>query len=155
MVLTVEIPRIRKEHAVLKILVPVDGSEPSLRAVRHVVRRLGRPQDAEIHVLNVQPPIPQAITTFVDRESVKGFHHDEGTAALKEGRAVLDHAGLKYQTHIAVGGAAETIAAYAREHQCDEVIMGARGLGAVLSLLLGSTTTKLLHLVDVPVTIVK
>jgi nucleotide-binding universal stress UspA family protein len=43
---------------------------------------------------------------------------------------------------------------------CDQVIMGTRGLGssgiaAISGLLLGSIATKVLHLVDVPVTLVK
>jgi nucleotide-binding universal stress UspA family protein len=33
--------------------------------------------------------------------------------------------------------------------------MGTRGLGGVRGLLLGSVTTQLLHLADVPVTLVK
>jgi nucleotide-binding universal stress UspA family protein len=43
---------------------------------------------------------------------------------------------------------------------CDQIIMGTRGLGAggvaaISGLLLGSIATKVLHLVDVPVTLVK
>ncbi len=33
--------------------------------------------------------------------------------------------------------------------------MGTRGLGAVAGVLMGSVTTKLLHLTDLPVTLVK
>jgi nucleotide-binding universal stress UspA family protein len=138
-----------------KILVPVDGSEYSLRAVRHLVKRIGRASDAELHLLNVQPPVPKAIAAFIKQDAVKDFHRDEGNAALKEARALLDQAGVKYAYHIAVGAPADTVAAYAREQGCEEIVMGARGHGAVLNILLGSTTAKLLQLAEVPVTIVK
>ena len=38
---------------------------------------------------------------------------------------------------------------------CDAIVMGTRGLGTVQTLLLGSTALKVLHLVDVPVTLIK
>jgi len=40
-------------------------------------------------------------------------------------------------------------------HGVGHVFMGTRGLGGVRGLLLGSVATQLLHLVDVPVTLVK
>jgi nucleotide-binding universal stress UspA family protein len=43
----------------------------------------------------------------------------------------------------------------AREEDVAHIIMGTRGLGGVRGLLLGSVTTQLLHLADVPVTLVK
>jgi nucleotide-binding universal stress UspA family protein len=138
-----------------KVLVPVDGSEPSLRAVQYLIKRIGQSQDTEIHLLNVQVPIPKAITMLINREAAKDFHRDEGNAALKGARALLDQTGVKCASHIAVGESADTIAAYAREQGCDEIILGARGHGKVLNVLLGSTTTRLLHLADVPVTVVK
>jgi len=49
----------------------------------------------------------------------------------------------------------ETIANYAKEKQCDRIVMGTRGLGAVGGLLLGSVARKVIHLADVPITLVK
>lgn len=138
-----------------KILVPVDGSEHSLRAVLHAAARAAADANVEIHLLNAQAPMPQSVTTFVDRAAVDGYHREQGDAELKTARATLDKAGIKYKSKIAIGAPAEAIASYAEENGCDEVVMGARGLGSVLNLLLGSTTTKLLHLVKIPVTIVK
>lgn len=138
-----------------KILVPVDGSEHSLRAVLHAAARATADATVEIHLLNAQAPMPQAVTTFVDRAAVDGYHREQGDAELKAARATLDKAGIKYRSKIAIGVPAEAIASYAEENGCDEIVMGARGLGAMLNLLLGSTTTKLLHLVTIPVTIVK
>ncbi|ARP81841.1 hypothetical protein CAL12_14125 [Bordetella genomosp. 8] len=42
-----------------------------------------------------------------------------------------------------------------RQHKCDQIVMGSRGLGTTAGLWLGSVTTKTLHLAQVPVTIVK
>lgn len=135
-------------------LVPVDGSEPALRAVRHVAVR-ARESGAEVHLINVQPALPQAVTTFVPSDAVRAYHQEEGAKALAPAEAVLKAAGVKFHSRIAVGEAGQTVAAYARETGCDEIVMGVRGLGAVLNLLLGSTTTKVLSLTDRPVTLIK
>ncbi|HEX9811647.1 MAG TPA: universal stress protein [Burkholderiales bacterium] len=44
---------------------------------------------------------------------------------------------------------------YAREKRCDQIYIGTRGLGPITGMLLGSVTTKVLHLSDVPVLLVK
>lgn len=70
-------------------------------------------------------------------------------------RKLLDAAGVKYQHRIGVGDAAETIAAYAKEKGCDQIVMGTRGMGSVSNLLLGSVATQVIHLSPVPVLLVK
>ena len=48
-----------------------------------------------------------------------------------------------------------TIADCARDLQCDAIVMGTRGLGAIQTLLLGSVAVKVIHLADQPVTLIK
>ncbi|TCS71687.1 nucleotide-binding universal stress UspA family protein [Sulfuritortus calidifontis] len=140
-----------------KILLPVDGSDNSLRAVQAAIDLArGAAEPPEIHLLNVQLPIISGdVKMFVSEEQIKAYYHDEGIKALAAARAALDAAGVAYVFHIGVGPVAETIAAYAKEKGCNQIIMGARGLGSLTGLLLGSVTTKVAHLVDVPVTLVK
>ena len=140
-----------------KILIPVDGSENSLRAVQSVINQA---KDAaaqmEIHLLNVQPPVITGdVKMFVSQEAINAYYHDEGIKALASARAAFEAAGVPYVFHIGLGHVAETIAAYAKEKGCDQIVMGARSLGALTGLLLGSVTTKVVHLAEVPVTLVK
>jgi len=82
-----------------KLLVPVDGSDCSLRAVRHVVERgsgAALPGAVEIHLVNVQPELPGDITRFVSREQVAGYHRDESEKELAEARKLLEAAGARY-----------------------------------------------------------
>ncbi|GIK96930.1 MAG: universal stress protein [Alphaproteobacteria bacterium] len=140
----------------MRILVPVDGSDPSLAAVRFVVDTLVPASDGlEIHLLNVQPPLPSAASTFIDSGVVRGFHQEEGEKALAPARKLLDGAGVAYSSHTAVGDPAETVVTYADQRQCDGIVMGTRGLGRVAGLVLGSVASKVLHLTKVPVTFVK
>ena len=67
----------------------------------------------------------------------------------------LDAAGLKYIYHISVGDSGEVIAHFVKEKEIQQVVMGTRGLGSVANMLLGSVANKVLHLVNVPVLLVK
>jgi nucleotide-binding universal stress UspA family protein len=139
----------------LKVLVLVDGSENSLRSIRFVMQKAPLYKEPmEIHLLNVQHPFPGTVGMVAGVEA-KRYHHDEGTKALEAARKLLDAAGIKYAYHIGLGDIAETIAHYVKEKKIDQIIMGTRGAGSVANMLLGSVATKVLHLVEVPVLLVK
>jgi nucleotide-binding universal stress UspA family protein len=138
----------------LKVLMPVDGSDNSLRTVRFLVQKAALYKEPlEIHLLNVQRPFPGTVRGV--REQAEQYHHDEGIKALAGARKLLDDAGLKYAYHISVGEAGEVIAHFCKDKQIEQVVMGTRGAGAVANMLLGSVATKVLHLVEVPVLLVK
>jgi nucleotide-binding universal stress UspA family protein len=142
----------------LKLLVPVDGSECADRAVDHLIKNLASYKDgAEIHLLNVQHSMPYGsrVSSVVGQDKIDQYHHEEGMAALKTSMQKLDAAKIKYQYHIGVGDEAPTIANYAKQKHCDQIFMGTRGLGSVSNLLLGSVATKVIHLTEVPVVLVK
>lgn len=141
-----------------RLLVPVDGSENSLRAIDYVLKNLQAfKEGVELHLLNVQHQIPYGsrVISAVGHDKVAQYHHDEGIAALQGARARLDTVGVKYEFHIGVGEPGEIIARYAEEKACDEIVMGTRGMGSVSNLLLGSVATKVIHLAHVPVLLVK
>ena len=138
----------------MKILVPVDGSEASLHAVRYITKTFAQ-TDAEVHLLNVQHPLPSAVSDFVGEKERHAYHEDEGRKALDAPRRLLSEAGIAHRDHIAMGSVAETIVHHAGELGCGQIVIGSRGLSPLPNLLLGSTTTRVLHLAEVPVTVVK
>ncbi|MBI3898040.1 MAG: universal stress protein [Gammaproteobacteria bacterium] len=141
----------------LRVLIPVDGSVPSLRALEWLIdsaRQVYR-EKPEVHLLNVQPSLPGDVAMFINREQIQNYHREEGLKALTAARATLDASGLTYDFHISVGDPAHLIGHFAREQRCNQIVIGARGLGMVGSALLGGVTMKVVHLADVPITIVK
>ncbi|NYT57779.1 universal stress protein [Alcaligenaceae bacterium] len=138
------------------ILVPVDGSESSLRAVQAAIKAAQELNGANLHVITVQAPIISGnVTRFFSAEDIQGYYQDEGINAMLPAKTLLDESGLTYQDQVVVGPVAKTIADYAKTNNCDLIIMGTRGLGSVTGLVLGSIATKVLSLTDVPVTLVK
>ncbi|MCE9641342.1 MAG: universal stress protein [Betaproteobacteria bacterium] len=138
----------------LKVLVPVDGSNNSLRTVQFLIQKAALYKEPlEIHLLNVQHPFPGTIRGV--HEQAEQYHHDEGIKALAAARKLLDAAQLKYAYHIVVGEAGEVIAHFCKDKAIQQIVMGTRGAGAVANMVLGSVATKVLHLVEVPVLLVK
>jgi nucleotide-binding universal stress UspA family protein len=141
-----------------KLLVPIDGSECSLRAVHHLIDKgsgAALPGALEIHLVNVQPGLPGDITRFVSKQQIADYHHDESAKELAEASRLLDAAGVRYEAHAEVGPLAETIVKLAERLGCDEIVMGARGRTALAEFLLGSTVTRVVHVARVPVLLVK
>ncbi len=139
-----------------KVLVPIDGSAASLRAVDRVLTQIAEGREVRVHLLNVQP---QALTgharAYLSKEMVDEYYHEEAEKALKPAREKLDKAGVEYTEERLVGNPADCIARHVKTNGIDLIVMGTRGLGAVQGMLLGSVANKVLYLVDVPVTLVK
>lgn len=138
------------------ILLPVDGSENSSRAVKRAIEIVKEYGDAKLLLVTAYPPIASGnVRRFFSADEIQAFYQDEGRTALAPAKALLDEAGIDYEEEVLVGPVAQTIADYAKKKQVDTIIMGTRGLGTVTGMVLGSVTTKVLSLVDVPVLLVK
>ena len=139
-----------------KILVPVDGSVRAEAAVKEAIRLAKAGAAGEIHLLNVQADLfsgtGMAKLAPVD---VDTYYYEASDKALAAAVDLLRKAGVSFTVHRAVGDAAEIIAARARELECDAIVMSTRGHGKLMGMLLGSVSTKVLHLADVPVTLVR
>ncbi len=141
----------------LKVLVPVDGSKNSERAVAYAIGFIANSKaPVELHLLNVQLPIVSGgVRMFFKREDIEAYYQDSGQEALRAVRERLDQAGQGYVQQVRVGPLGETIGDYVKEQGCDHIVMGTRGLSAVSGMVLGSVATKVIHLADAPVTLVK
>lgn len=138
------------------ILVPVDGSECSGRAVDEAIKRAKASEKLELHLLNVQPRIfPEEATVYLDPARMDTYYYEQGSKALAPAEKRLKSAGIGYSAHRVTGAVAESIVKKAREVRADEILMGTHGHGQIASILLGSVATKVLHMSEVPVTLVR
>jgi nucleotide-binding universal stress UspA family protein len=140
----------------MKFLVPVDGSEPSLRAVSYLVRLAKCREVVEIQVVNVREPADAwEIRRFLNPDEIAEMQQREGEVDLSAAKALLDAAGVAYDAKVLVGPVAQTIADYAAEQGCDSIVMGTHGRGGLADLFLGSVASKVIHLTRLPVTLIK
>jgi nucleotide-binding universal stress UspA family protein len=140
----------------LKILIAVDGSELSLDGVHHALALLGQGLKASVVLANVQEPATlYELVTTRDPDLIAAASLEAGQHLMASARALLDAAGVAYETDVGVGDVAHTLVDMIERSGCDMVIIGARGQGAITSALLGSVSQEVAHASPVPVTIVK
>jgi Ca2+-transporting ATPase len=141
-------------HAMVKVLLPVDGSRNSEVAVRHVVRQFMGNTAMEIHLLNIQPPFSKHIAGFSSSKDRQDHHRDEAEKALKPVRQVLDGHGIPYSVHAEVGEKAKCIADTARRLRCDQIVMGTARKNSLTRWVENSVTNRVLELTPVPVELI-
>jgi nucleotide-binding universal stress UspA family protein len=138
-----------------RILLAVDGSQSSLRGVKHVIGMARKAGPFDLHLLNVSPEISEDFVDVLGREEVDQDLAAEGKTALVHAERLLDEAGLAYSSHIEIGRPSHVIATFARENACDQIVMGTHGKGTLRSVVVGSVAMRVVALADVPVTVVK
>ncbi|MFA5826655.1 MAG: universal stress protein [Gallionellaceae bacterium] len=141
----------------MKILIPVDGSANADHAVDYVIADAANLKMApQVCLLNVQWKLDTGnVKLFINQETINDYYREQGAAALAQARAKLDAAGLAYTYHISVGSPAEAVVHYAQEHEVDQIVMSAHGQTTLSTLLLGSVASKVIHLAQIPVLLVK
>jgi len=137
------------------VLIPFDGSDNALRAVRYAASLAKELSDVHLELLYVQDPLPQKVHDALSAQEIARWRAGEADIILQPAKEILDAKESQYQVRIRVGSPANEIARHVQERRCDAIIMGTRGLGQVANLMIGSVATKVIHLVEVPVTLIK
>lgn len=142
-----------------KILVAVDGSEHSERAVRYLI---GLIQDGgllggnvEVHLVNVQPLLSTRIAHDMSEDEIDRYYGDKSAEDSQKAVALLKQEGIAFTFHTLQGDAASRIVASSQSLGCSSIILGSHGNGFLAGIFLGSVAAKVIQLSDVPITLVK
>lgn len=136
-----------------KVLIPIDGSERSLRALGHVARNAsadGRP--ITITLLNVQPRVPAG--SLVTRAMVNQHYASQSKAALAPARRLVSRRKLSADVRVLVGDPARTIVETARRWQHSEIVLGTPGARDTERTAARFGGNEVIQLSRVPVTVV-
>jgi nucleotide-binding universal stress UspA family protein len=137
-----------QERPLFPMLLPVDGSETSLEAVRQAatLARACRELKPRLTLMHVLDLALLGLTLSEEAEMLM----DEGQRALAAGRQILDQAGLKEFTEekLVTGIPAQAIAEEAGSQPYALIFMGSVGHSAVARFFLGSVTNSVLHRVN-------
>jgi nucleotide-binding universal stress UspA family protein len=146
------------------VLVPLDGSEASERALPHA-QSLADAFGARVHLLQVislsheheaahggggDSPLVAEYSLDLARQITAGRQtraekYLEATAARLEGN------GIQVETSVRQGSALENIATFVAEHGIDLIVMSTHGRGGLQRFLVGSVTDRLIRSSHVPV----
>mgnify|MGYP000020605575 FL=1 len=141
-----------------RILLSTDGTVASDRAEAHALD-LAATHDAVLHVLYVVDE--DVVTAYSGDEYVheaEGPEHgleEHGEETLSELRRRASDADVDIETTMRHGRPAETIVAYADDHDADLLVLGTKRRPDEYRALLGSVTDRVLRLTTRPATVVK
>jgi nucleotide-binding universal stress UspA family protein len=135
-----------------KILVPIDGSEWSTRALLKA-RELAEAFQAEVTILTVIDSIRYLDMDYkfdVVRDGI-----DLSKKLLEQSKSMFDGYAGKVETAHTTGDVAEEVIRFAENGGFDLIVMGSRGLGIFSRTILGSVSHKVLQHAKMTVMIVK
>ncbi|WP_251973638.1 universal stress protein [Sphaerotilus microaerophilus] len=138
----------------LNVLVPIDGSENGLNALRHAIAEYRRDHALHLHLLNVQPGLSRHIARFVARRDRRAWHTEQAEAALRPARRLLEQAGVPYDAEWHIGDRADLICQTAQRLGCHHIVMGTARKNSLTRMLEDSVTNQVLEHTPVPVEVV-
>jgi nucleotide-binding universal stress UspA family protein len=139
-------------------VIPIDASAASLRALDLAIDQAAVFGAASLVLVNVQNVATLGLVegaAIMPPGWIEQEEEQAASAALEKAIDICRTAGVPYRVRSERGAVAETINRVAREEKAVHIIMGTTGLSEMRGLLLGSVTTQLLHLTDIPVTLVR
>ena len=141
----------------MKILLPIDGSKTSLNAAKYVTQLAANMRSkCSVTLINVNDDFGlNHVKQFVSKSVVDDYLREISEKELKPAQKVLDAAGVKHNMVIKRGHVSKEILATATKEKFDMIVMGAKGRGGVLDLLIGSVAQRVVSSAKQPVLLVK
>ena len=151
------------------VLVPYDKSVHATHALQRALELVSDDPEAVVTVLYVTEPKQSEDVTFEAAARMAGIqsldtgaantmersYRDEKRREVEKSVAdVVKDVPNKILYKVATGRPQHAILNYAYDHECDLIVMGCRGLGAIRGVL-GSVSYAVLRSAEVPVLIVK
>lgn len=154
----ITVPSPRRRLTYKQILVPVDGSQTALHALREavVVTRAFGSSVFLVHVIDPYPFLGAGADFALGQADYLSAANANATRALAVASEIVGAAGLSCNATMVDGHAAEEgILDTARTCNADLIVMGSHGRRGIEKLLLGSVTQRVLQDARVPVLVVR
>jgi nucleotide-binding universal stress UspA family protein len=138
----------------MDILIPVDDSEPAMKAVEHAVREY---PDADLTLLHVIDPSLGAYGEggIYAYDSLLKTRREAADELLENAAEIAtDHDG-SVERETVVGSPGNEIVAVAESKDVDHIVVGSHGRSGASRVLLGSVAERVVRRASVPVTVVR
>jgi universal stress protein A len=145
--------------AIKRILIPVDFSDDSLKAMAYA-REFSKPFAAELCVLYVVEPIYYATPAdmYATSSNIATLIEEQrrvGAQMLARINADLKKKGARVRTLQKTGSAAQCIVDTAKSLKADLIVMGTHGRTGLVHMLMGSVAEKVVRTASCPVLTVR
>jgi nucleotide-binding universal stress UspA family protein len=141
----------------MKILVAIDGSAPSLAALKFaidLVRRTSEPGSIGLVAVRDDTGLRHA-GRVVGRKAIEEYLREQSEADLVEARKLLEASGIPGETIHRTGRPEVEICAVAGEQGFDMIAMGSKGRAGLGDVIMGSVAQRVGAMAKQPVVLVK
>ncbi len=135
----------------LKILVPIDGSEFSFKALLHACE-LAKLLNSKILIVYVAEKL---LPVNLDRNEYSKILRKFGKKTLEKARKISLDKGVEPKIIQLEGNIVNEIVKCAKKEKCNLIVVGQKGFGKTLRFLLGSISNKLANKSPCSILIVK
>lgn len=140
----------------MKLLLAIDGSVHALQAVRWALGLVQAGVACEFVLVNVQEPASlYEVMTAHDAQVIDDVRRAAGADLLREAEALLEAAGQAFESEVAGGAPENLLVELAENYGCEQLVMGARGVGDADAGGLGRVALAVLGAASMPVTVVR
>jgi nucleotide-binding universal stress UspA family protein len=136
------------------IMLAVDGSEHGYHAAKHTGDMARAFKVNTVEIINVLEPVASYLSEF-HKEQAFEQHLKHGEAILQKAAEMVGTIPGTVHTEVLIGSPAEEIIKMAADRKVDLIVMGSRGLGTLVGLLLGSQINKVISHAHCPVLVVR
>lgn len=143
------------------ILVPVDGSDTSIEAVKHAtaIAQANGSQLTLISIVSEDPYNDIDFAYYYVTEQMKDYFiqaYAHAEQVLQQAREIAQQQGVEVQTHVIKSlHIAQSIIKMTQELNVDAVVMGSHGRKGLKKMFLGSVAVEVLTSTKLPVMIIK
>lgn len=135
----------------LKILVPIDGSEYSFKALLHACE-LAKVLNSKILIIYVAEKL---LPINLDKNEYSKILKKFGQKTLEKAKKISMNKGIEPKIIQTEGNIADEIIKCAKKEKCNLIIVGQKGFGKTLRFFLGSVSNKLANKSPCSILIVK
>lgn len=142
------------ERYIRKILVPIDGSVTSQKALE-IALAMARPAKAKVLVLEVIEDFGPLPGYYEAAPAGKNRVQWIAEQRFEKIHPVLDNSEVEWERKVVRGYAADEVCRIAEEGGFDMIVIGSRGLNPVARFLVGSVSDRVVHHAPCSVTVVR
>lgn len=128
-----------KKSLHMKILVPVDGSEFSNKALLQACN-IAKNQQSQLSIIHI---IEKPTLNFLDRSEYIKLVKKFGKKILSKAQKICTEQGIASKTILKEGNIVNEIIKIAKNDNYNLIVVGSKGLGAPARFILGSVSQKL------------
>ena len=127
----------------VNILIPTDGSEVAWEAAKHAIY-LAKQCGSKLHAIYVIEGGKAFKSGIHYRDAFKDMF-SEGNKAVEKVKKLAKKEGVECITKVLDGDPTKEILNYASESNCDLIVIGSVGIGAIEKVLIGSVTSSVVE----------